>query len=618
MLVFLLLISLSREISVANFAYGLKLLGERRYDRAVYLIKSGLDTSFKQWTLYYMARAYLQMGDILTAQRYLMRINSEFLWYDYVLQSLSFISWRQGNRSACENLNIPPRAVPEFYEMLFECIEKKIISIKERGGEAKETGKLRERLRDILYLLMKNSLQPVDFLDYSDFFFSKSDLMSIRAFGQVARTVISSEQREEISSILMDIGRPQDAIRWTTDPFMQTRAYFALGDYKKAFEMSEKYLGREEDMRRKETLAYIRLVSYARANTDEDEKFEEMAWYYIKNFASERFAGELALRLGVKSYINGKKDKSVVFISSAVESPYADISERARFILKHNFGYDLEVSPRGFLFLISQYKKGLVNLKPSPYPASVFVNKYSDADKEEPRALELYYLKIYMGASRLSPIVSLILKDMGLEQDQFLMSKGFIKFPSSDFRSTFPVYEPPPIAFFEELKSASEKWNVPLSLVMSMALVESHFNPAAVSPSYAIGLMQIIPSTAREIFSEISIPFTTDFLFDPKINSFAGVYYIAKLKKFFGSYALAVAGYNAGPQAVIKWLKSWRDVYCNDIHLFIENIPYRQTRYYTMLVLSYMLEYARLLGEEINLKELFRCPNPEPEGNTKW
>jgi len=184
-----------------------------------------------------------------------------------------------------------------------------------------------------------------------------------------------------------------------------------------------------------------------------------------------------------------------------------------------------------------------------------------------------------------------------------------------DFRSVLPVYVPPPMAFEKEIIKAGIKYGVPPALMFAIALSESKFNPIAVSSSRAIGLTQVIPPTAREVFLEFNLPFTEEFLFEPEINAKVGAYYLAKLKKNFGSWSLAVAGYNAGPNAVKSWLQKWGNLYCKKPEIFFENIPYRETRLYTMRVLSYYYEYAKILKEEVNLEEIFRCAGEVSEKN---
>ena len=109
--------------------------------------------------------------------------------------------------------------------------------------------------------------------------------------------------------------------------------------------------------------------------------------------------------------------------------------------------------------------------------------------------------------------------------------------------------------------------------VMAIIKVESGFLPRAQSPRGALGLMQILPSTARDIAPEIGLVLPADEdLKNPDINLHLGVYYLSKLEQMFPEDDNAVlAAYNAGPGITREWLKG-KPV------LEIEDIAYPETR----------------------------------------
>ena len=90
------------------------------------------------------------------------------------------------------------------------------------------------------------------------------------------------------------------------------------------------------------------------------------------------------------------------------------------------------------------------------------------------------------------------------------------------------------------------------ALALAVARQESAFNSAAVSPSGALGLMQLMPGTARDVAGRLGVPFIQDKLTrDPAYNVHLGSQYLAEmLQRFGGSYELALAAYNAGPNRV--------------------------------------------------------------------
>ena len=109
--------------------------------------------------------------------------------------------------------------------------------------------------------------------------------------------------------------------------------------------------------------------------------------------------------------------------------------------------------------------------------------------------------------------------------------------------------------------------------VMAIIKVESGFMPHAHSPRGALGLMQILPSTARDIAPETGVPLQADDdLKDPELNLHLGVYYVSKLEQMFPEDENAVlAAYNAGPGITREWMKG-KPV------LELDDISYPETR----------------------------------------
>ena len=128
------------------------------------------------------------------------------------------------------------------------------------------------------------------------------------------------------------------------------------------------------------------------------------------------------------------------------------------------------------------------------------------------------------------------------------------------------------------------------ALALAVSRQESAFNSAAVSPSGALGLMQLMPGTAREVAGKVGVPFIQDKLTrDPAYNVALGSQYLADmLKRFGGSYELALAAYNAGPGRVSRWLDSIGDPRAGKIDMvdWIEMIPIRETRNYVQRIME--------------------------------
>ena len=104
------------------------------------------------------------------------------------------------------------------------------------------------------------------------------------------------------------------------------------------------------------------------------------------------------------------------------------------------------------------------------------------------------------------------------------------------------------------LQRASHHFAVDAHLVKAVIHAESAFNPRAVSPKNAIGLMQVLPSTARDLgLQDLQGLSVEQLLTDPRVSIVLGTKYLAEqLARFGGDVELAIAAYNAGPGAVIK------------------------------------------------------------------
>jgi len=142
------------------------------------------------------------------------------------------------------------------------------------------------------------------------------------------------------------------------------------------------------------------------------------------------------------------------------------------------------------------------------------------------------------------------------------------------------------------------------ALVLGLIRQESGFDLDAVSRSGALGLMQLMPATAREVATDLGVPaeigrLTTDAAFNIRLGS---TYLGDRLDAFDGSYIAAVAAYNAGPTRVSRWLAADGDPRAGRMALYdvidwIESIPIYETRNYVQRVLEATQVYRRRLGE---------------------
>ena len=153
-----------------------------------------------------------------------------------------------------------------------------------------------------------------------------------------------------------------------------------------------------------------------------------------------------------------------------------------------------------------------------------------------------------------------------------------------------------PLPYWGWIRPAADKRGLDPYLVASIIRQESAFEPATVSNAGAVGLMQIMPEEASRIAAAGGLAdVTRDSLFDPGTNIAVGAAeYSQKLLTMNGNHTLAIAAYNAGEEAVQRWVARPP---LDDIDQFIESIPYAETRLYVKTVNRNRNEYRRIYGE---------------------
>ena len=188
-----------------------------------------------------------------------------------------------------------------------------------------------------------------------------------------------------------------------------------------------------------------------------------------------------------------------------------------------------------------------------------------------------------------------------LEAAMLALDKGWFDFSvnASIYAKAWSVlslrFPTPMLSFYRQ---RSRETGVPLSYLYAISRQESALNPFARSPVGAAGLMQLMPQTAANIAGKCGIAYSgKDALFDPEINvSFGSCYLMQLLEKYGGNRILASAAYNAGPGRVTKWTDSDGAGVAADI--WVESIPFKETRNYVQNVLVYDAIYQHFISRD--------------------
>ncbi len=151
-----------------------------------------------------------------------------------------------------------------------------------------------------------------------------------------------------------------------------------------------------------------------------------------------------------------------------------------------------------------------------------------------------------------------------------------------------------------------EKLALPVSLAFAITRQESEFDNLAKSPAGALGLMQLLPSTAKETAQKNDIEYDIRRLYEPEYNMILGSLYLRRMiDNYDGSVVMAVAAYNAGMGNVYKWTQKFgKPAKTIDGAVdWIENIPFTETRNYVQRVLENLQVYRYIEAQNSTDRE---------------
>lgn len=158
-----------------------------------------------------------------------------------------------------------------------------------------------------------------------------------------------------------------------------------------------------------------------------------------------------------------------------------------------------------------------------------------------------------------------------------------------------------PLAYEKNIINAAQAHQMDSAWLFAIARQESNFNALAISPVGAIGLMQLMPKTAQVIH-----PGRIAHLSEPHINITLGTRYLRTLRDQLKNPILVTAAYNAGPSRVKRWLPI--ESCAGDV--WIETIPFEETRHYVENVLAYTCIYKTLQNKRFLLSKMMPYVHP--------
>ncbi|HRH00281.1 MAG TPA: transglycosylase SLT domain-containing protein, partial [Polyangiaceae bacterium] len=159
-----------------------------------------------------------------------------------------------------------------------------------------------------------------------------------------------------------------------------------------------------------------------------------------------------------------------------------------------------------------------------------------------------------------------------------------------------------PRPFAAEVAEAEQANGLGAGFVHAIMRQESGFDPDVVSPARAVGLLQLLPETARAVAERAKMPHEDAWLTRPGPNIALGARYLHELGEKLDGDPLRVAGaYNAGPEAMTRWQERAKGV---DLEAFVESIPYLETRGYVVRVMDNFARYSFASAGEASLPKV--------------
>lgn len=154
-----------------------------------------------------------------------------------------------------------------------------------------------------------------------------------------------------------------------------------------------------------------------------------------------------------------------------------------------------------------------------------------------------------------------------------------------------------PLAYERQIREGARRAEIPSEWLFAVARQESAFIADAKSSAGAMGLLQLLPGTARQVATKLGISHSPAKLIDPGQSARLGGAYLRELMdRYDNNRVLATAAYNAGPGRISRWLRAHPEPL--DVAIWVESLPYRETREYVQNVLAYSVIYSHHLGAE--------------------
>jgi soluble lytic murein transglycosylase len=244
----------------------------------------------------------------------------------------------------------------------------------------------------------------------------------------------------------------------------------------------------------------------------------------------------------------------------------------------------------------------------APPPNAALVRALTEAGLHDKALSELRYAQRTWGdSSAIQATLAWVSYQLGIAEsgnERFALLRGSI----TTMRRAYPQFMAAggedlpreiltvifPLAYWDQIRQHSTAYKLDPYLMAALMAQESTFVADVRSAANAVGLMQLIPPTARQMAKRLGLRYSPRLLTDPEANIRMGMAYFAEKMQEFGAVHLALASYNAGERPVRLWMAERPGL---DADEFTDDIPYPETQNYVKRIIGTAEDYRRLYGK---------------------
>ncbi|KJR41935.1 lytic transglycosylase domain-containing protein [Candidatus Magnetoovum chiemensis] len=433
----------------------------------------------------------------------------------------------------------------------------------------------------------------------------------------IAPENLTKEINEQIAISLFKQKRYSEAAQYyknSDDSFMEARSYYRSNDMNMFKAQLERLVKMNHSDAPSLQLAY---GQYLRRQGDINS-----ALAIFKHLEADRSLSQEAMWNSAWTYYLNKREYKTAY---AIFKTLYDKHGKSQYLYwmaksYENSGDDASYIYNGLLDINDFYTTlaYLRNGKKAPYVRAMPTEELETKDIAQNKSLKRLDIVLKLGINEAVEIESVNIFDKSSNLDiKAKIKAGKMLKKAQDYRRAILLAGRVPYtyalqdilypnAFMDDVNLASKKFNANPYVLLSIIRAESLFQPDALSAAGALGLMQLMPDTARRYQSGAGVTINDDAdILNVRNNIMLGTYYFTKILDGFKCVPAVFASYNAGETVVQGWIDAGNYVSQDE---FIEDIPYDETREYVKRIIKTYFQYLRMSDHSVSdLQYVVQC-----------